>query len=275
MKTIKFILILCSIIAFKGVLVSQMKYQPETIVIVLAEKNPTFDETRFPDIKFFYTPDLKLKENPLGKSSKDKKKSAWSSATGVGLTAGKEAHDSYTGKPEFLVDHSVSSGHAYIMDKNERVVGKTYNGKNEDFNSGTEFLTSFNKLQRVWETESLGAITKELIKKNKVMDPPKEKKKKKDAENKKIDIGEVMTNFEVTDSQGNSINTNKLFNNSATLLVFVYINPEFDMQQGKESGKDKKGSEYANEVAQFIAAEKQMDILYNLERGIYGNRIER
>jgi len=89
----------------------------------------------------------------------------------------------------------------------------------------------------------------------------------------KYEISESFENFSVVDKDGNTHSMPSLLSdNSATLVLFLRINPEYDLNKGKESGKGKKGKDYMNEVAQSVAAEKQMAPLYRIEKGIFGKR---
>ena len=252
-----------------GVSFGQMKYKPKVVVVVLGPRNPTFDESKFSDLQFFYTPDLKLKISKKA-AANNTNKHAWSSALGMGRTSHAEASDFYTGQPEILAQHSVHSGTAYIFDKNGRVNAETFNGKQEYFNNKTKFLVKFNKMKRNWESASFGDLMKSLVKKGETMKPPKKPKTTKHL------IGKELYAFKVSDKSGKVVDAQSLIKgNPATLLFFLYISPEYDFNKGKESGAEKKGKTYMNEVAQTMAADKQIAPLYNLEKGIFGKRLER
>ncbi len=272
MKTMKRITILITALLLAGVSFGQMKYKPsKVIVVVLGPKNPTFDESRFPDLHFYYLPDIKLSKNGgiYGKASKNKKKNAWSSALGMGAASHAEAAQNYIGKPAIIVEKHISSGTAYIFDKNGLVNGETFNGRQEYFNNQTKFMVHFKKMKRSWESETFGNLMKSLVKKGETMKPPKKYNTSHLLERK-------IYAFQVTDAKGDAFDIQNLTKgNPATLLVFLYINPEFDFNKGKESGAGKKGKDYMNQVAQTVAAEKQIGPLYNLEKGIFGKRIER
>ena len=253
---------------------SQMKYQPKVVVVVLGPKNQTFDESEFPDLQFYYTPDLKLKVSKKA-AAKNTNKHAWSSALGVGRTAHSENQDEYTGQPQTLVEYSIASGYTYVLDKNGVINGKIFSGKQADFNAQTKFLVKFNKMQRKWETETFGDLMKSLVKKGETYSGSKKSKKSKNTPSK-FTVGQGVSDFEVVDKNGVKQNIQSLVKgNPSTLLVFLYINPEYDFNKGKESGAGKKGKDYMNQVAQTAAADKQIVPLYNLEKGIFGKRISR
>ncbi len=265
MKSIAIVLVT---LLMAGVSFGQMKYKPKVVVVVLGPKNPTLDESIFPDLQFYYTPDLKLKMSKKA-ASNNSSKHAWSSVMGMGRTSRAESHDFYTGQPEILAQQSVHSGTAYVFDKNGRVNAETFNGKQEYFNNKTKFLVRFNKMKRSWESESFGDLMKSLVKKGETMKPPKKSKTTSHL------IGKELYAFNVADKNGKEVDAQSLVKgNSATLLLFLYINPEYDFNKGKESGAGKKGKDYMNQVAQTMAADKQIEPLYNLEKGIFGKRIE-
>lgn len=272
-NSLKLLLLLIIPTLFSYNIYGQMKYQPtKTVVIFLGEDNPTFDEANFPDLEFYYTPELKLEDSGFGKGSDNENAKAWSSALGVGKTAASERGAHFKGEPAVLVDNRVSSGHAYILDKNMRIYAYAYNGDNISFNKGTQFLIAYNKFQGKFETESFGDIMKDMVKKGDAMKPPKKFKKNSND----FTRGKVIKDFEIKTKDGSSTSiVNILKGQEATLIVFVYLNSGYDLQEGYESGEGKKGKDYANSVAQTIAAEKQIEILYRLEKGIYGKNVRK
>jgi len=271
MKTMKTIAILFTALLITGISFGQMKYKPKVVVVVMGPKNPTFDESTFPDLKFYYLPDIKLSKNGgiYGKASKNKKKNAWSSALGIGATSHAEAYQNYTGEPAIVVEKHIRSGTAYIFDKNGLINAETFNGRQEYFNNQTKFLVDFKKMKRSWESETFGTLMKSLVKKGETMKPPKKYKTS-------YLLGKKIYAFPVQDASGKTYDIQSLTKGDpATLLVFLYINPQFDFNKGKESGAGKKGKNYMNDVAQTMAADKQITPLYNLEKGIFGKRIKR
>jgi len=272
-NSLKLLLLLIIPTLFSYNIYGQMKYQPtKTVVIFLGENNPTFDEANFPDLEFYYTPELKLEDSGFGKGSDNENAKAWSSALGVGKTAASERGAHFKGEPAVLVDNRVSSGHAYILDKNMRIYAYAYNGDDISFNKGTQFLIAYNKFQGKFETESFGDIMKDMVKKGDAMKPPKKFKKNSND----FTRGKVIKDFEIKTKDGSSTSiVNILKGQEATLIVFAYLNSGYDLQEGYESGEGKKGKDYANSVAQTIAAEKQIEILYRLEKGIYGKNVRK
>jgi len=251
----------------------QMKIQPsKTVVIFLGAKNSTFDESKFPNIKFYYTPDLKLKDNGgiYGKKSKSKNKNAWSSALGMGATSHSEAVNEFTGTPEALALAGIGSGYSFIFDKNGVIKAKAI-GRSIDYNKNTKFMVSFNKMKRSWESETLDALMKDLVKKGNTTKPGKASKKPEH----KFAIGYGVNSAVLEDKDGNKTDITEIVKGDpATMITFLYLNNEYDLTKGKESGKGKKGKDYSNEVAQVLAAEKQLRPLLNIEEGIYGNKTE-
>lgn len=245
----------------------QVKYKPKVIVVVLGAHNPTFVESVFPDLHFYYTPNMKLKTNTiLGKASKNVNKNAWSTAIGFGRSAGSEAHDSYTGTPEVLVNNRIHSGTTYLLDKNGDIAAKTFNGEKADFTSSTPMLVDFKKFQRKIVSESFGDLLKSLIKKGETVSARKKSNYQ--------DIGNKFYSFNVEDANGTEHSMSSLIQgNEATLVFFVYINSKYDLQEAKKSGKGKKGKDYMNSMAQIVAAQRQIAPLYTLEKGIFGKRI--
>lgn len=262
MKTISIFIIamLASTLTF-----GQVKYQPKVIVVVLGPHNPTLNEANFPDLNFYYTPDLVLKK---GRASKNVNKNAWSSALGIGRAAAHESNDSYTGSPEAIVENGLHSGTAYLFDKNGISNAETFSGEREYFTNKTIFMTKFNKLKRKWDGESMGDLLKLLVKKGESVKQPKKLTAHV--------LGREIYNFQVSDINGKQHDIQDLVKgNPATLALFLYINPEYDLKEAMNSGKGKKGRTYMNQAAQFMAAQRQINPLYNLEQGIFGKRLNR
>jgi len=255
-------------VLISGITFGQMKNKPKVVVLILGTINPTLNEKNFPDLQIYYIPELEINK-PSG-VSKSTNKNAWSSALGMGRTAHTESHNTYTGKLHALVEKGVSSGTVYIFDKNGLINAKSFSGKQLDFNNQTKFLVKFNKMKRNWESETFSSLMKSLVKKGNTIKPRKKPKKPL----KRYTIGCSIDNFEVTDKTGNKYPIQNLIKgNPATLLLFLYVNPYYNFNKGKESGTGKKGKVYMNEVAQVIAANKQIKPLSNLEEGIFGKKI--
>lgn len=273
MRTFKRIAILMIAVMTTSLAFGQMKNQPKTVVIFLGPMNSTFNEADFPNLNFYYTPDLVLKISK--RASENVNKKAWSSAIGFGRTAGAEDKDVYTGLPQEIVDNSISSGEAYLFDSEGLINAKTFSGKDADFAKSTQFLVKFNNLKRSWEAESFDNLMKTIVKKGSALQKTKKpKKEKKNAQ--RYDFGKDFDDFKVVDKDGNAYGMHSLTKgNTATLVLFLRVNSEYDLNKGKESGEGKKGKDFMNQVAQTVAAEKQIAPLYNLEKGIYGNKIKR
>lgn len=245
----------------------QMKNQPKVVVVFLGPMNSTFSESDFPDLSFYYTPELQLVISEKASSNTNKK--AWSSALGIGRTAGAEGKDNYTGNPQELVDNSVSSGTAFLFDSEGLINGKTFNGEQEYFVKATNFLVNFNNFKRQWEVETFADLMKTIVKKGSAVQVSN--KPKKGLNNERYATGKEFDDFTVMDKDGSAHGMHSLIKgNTATLVLFLRVNPEYNLTKGKDSGEDKKGKEFMNDVAQTVAAEKQIAPLLALEKGIFG-----
>ncbi|MBN2236252.1 MAG: hypothetical protein JW729_01755, partial [Bacteroidales bacterium] len=206
------------------------------------------------------------------KASDNVDKKAWSSALGVGRTARAEANDSYTGNPTEIVENGIHSGFITLLDSEGIINAKLYLTDEVYFDKSTEFMLKFNGFQRKWEFETFDNLMKTITKKGTAYEKPK-KDNKDNEENEKYDIGETFDDFILADKEGNAVNMHSIVQgNTATLVVFLRVNPEYDLNEGKESGKGKKGKSYMNDVAQTVAMEKQIEPLKNLEKGIFGKK---
>lgn len=246
--------------------IAQMKYQPKTIVVFRGEKNSTFDESKYPNMEFYYTPDIKLEE--LIESTKEKESlKATLSVTGLSLSEGSSA--SFTGTPE-LVANILGLNTMFFFDKNAVVSG----WKNDHMSD--VIISAKKNLQGSFDVISFDKLCKNYIKKGAETKVSKKEVKEKNKGNLKASVGHYLPeDFEVEKANGEKISFTSLVTGHAlTMVVFAYLNPIFDLKQGMESGADKSGKEYAGDVVSTIAAKKQIDLLNDIENQIYGYKVE-
>lgn len=245
--------------------VAQLKYQPKVLVVVLGPKNSTFDESQYPKMNFYYTPDLKLKISK--KASENKKTRAFSSALGIGRTARAEDNLDFTGEPLVISGKSIHPGWTYLFDKNGIINGRTWNNP-EGFSKNTKFMVEFKSLQRTWVDDTFDNLMKSLIKKGDTRKPAKKKKKDSGFN----EVGFPIEDFQVYDKESNEYNIKNLVQgNPATVVMFVYLNPEYDLSNNENDlGEIKKGSEFANKMAEFTAAAKQVAPIENMQNCVFG-----
>jgi len=224
----KVTLLLVSLFLF-GVTFGQVKkYPPKVVFIGVGEKNPTFNESRYPNVKFYYTPTLTPANDSI------------SEITNAALSLLESTHI-YKGDPEFVRNYwnLISSNKTFMLfDKESRcyTVGPDILRRGDDINQAI-----------CANDNTLGDNVKTVIKKGKVAKQnkkpidlvPAEKSKKKfsisvkDYYKKfaKTMPGNKLPDFNIVDAKGNATTINAVINNEPTLVLFFEISKNIDLEK--------------------------------------------
>lgn len=234
---------------------AQAKYQAKLVVLFMGEKNPTFDESLFPDVDFYYTPGIIATE----KKTESLTNKALGSVTGVDYS---EAYDvSFSGTPEAAYTTKITE--TVLFDKNGYV-----SGLYKSFDNIA--LSPKKNLQGTIEFVSYNAISKDFIKKGK-----ETKKAKKDPKKPKhlFDYHgmEIPFDFEVENAAGEKSMIRDLVKGEAlTILHTLYLPKDADFKSGMESGADKTGKEFLSDGHETGKAFGFLKMVFELEESIYG-----
>lgn len=238
---------------------SQAKYQAKIVVLFMGEKNPTFDESKFPNCSFYYTPGIK--------GSEEKVESAASKGLGALGIKGTESDYkvTFSGIPEEAYKTNICK--AVLFDKNGNVSGsyKTFDNV---------AVSPKKNMQGAITYVSYNSFSKDYIKKG------DETKKAKKAPKKPKHLFDYYGlpfpyDFEVENAQGEKTMVSELVKGEAlTLFYALYLSPEIDLQAGMESGKDKKSKEYINASINTAKGQKKLEFLVALEKDIFGHRVK-
>jgi hypothetical protein len=250
-------LLLIIVVLFYTVSVfSEMKYKPNVVVIFMGEKNPSFDESKYPDLKFYYTPDITLKS-----SSADDYK--------------------YGGSPQELVKLDVDRG-TYFFDKDAVFIGNLYGVSADGIEKNSVFVTHKRKTVvtdgNYYELITVGDLAKNYIKKGKSTKSVKNAKiKKKDnPDSFRFLHGKKWPDFNVQDASGKEVAFSSLFENEPlTMVKILYLNKDYDLNKGKESGAGKSGKEYAVDVLKTVMGDGMISSLSDIEAQVFGYRVPR
>lgn len=232
----KLALISLSLIFAVSIFGKGFKYQPKVVAIFLGEKSPNFDEERFSDIDFYYVVKEKYK-NPEG------------------MLKNLEANE------------------ALAFDKNGTLVSYSkdiVSALNMGF-SGSNFITSSRG-----EYTNLDELTKEYVKKGKVMKSGK-KFKGKDPQvltSKYISFTLPDFNLKTADNKDASFNSITK-DNPLTLVIIVHLEGDTDGSKGTESGANKSGSQFIKDVSGTLSFDKQLKALISAEEIIFGKDMRR
>jgi len=249
MKKIALILVMVFSI---GVSFAQIKkYPPKVVIIGIGEKNPTFNEQQYPNLKFYYTPQLVPQNENLSESA---------SATASLLS--ESVKILYKGEPEFLSNlwnDVINNGFFMLFDNESRCYTLGYDilRQNDDID---------NRL--CIDKKTLNENVKAVVKKGKVI---KQNKKEIIVQEKKFDktmVGNKLPDFNVVDVDGNTISINSIINNEPTLIVFFNLPKNIDINKAK--------AEKAATVKSMFSAASGSSIsslFINLESQIFNNNI--
>ncbi len=237
---------------------AQSKYQPKVVVLFMGEKNATFDESKFPDCKFYYTPDITAEVKEV------------KSAAGMGLAAmgikkeGAGYDITYSGAPEEA--YYMPWNGAIFFDKDGVVSGLYKTFKNVA-------VSPKKNMQGVIEFTDYNSFSKDYIKKGKLT-----KKAKKDPKKPKTIFDfhgkELPKEFEVQDVDGNRTAIKDLVKGDAlTLLYVLYLKPDCDFKAGMESGKGKKGKDWINDNINTAQAIEKLKTIEEIENTIFGHKV--
>ena len=231
---------------------SQAKYQPKIVVVFAGEKNATFDESKFPNCNFYYTPGIEVAETKKAKS-----------LFGNALKSNTYER-TYKGTPEEF--YFTKMEYVVFFDKNGIISGR--------YKSFENIITSRKRnLYGTPNFETYDKFSRYFFKKGKTT-----KKAKKDPRKPKFIWDyygrQLPKDFEVKDASGKAYSLQSLLTgNNLTLLYVLYLDPDTDFNKGFESGANKKGKEFLKDVLNTSKGLSGIKLLENFEGEFYGHRV--
>jgi hypothetical protein len=231
---------------------AQAKYQAKVVVLFMGEKNPTFEESKFPNIDFYYTPGITMVETDV--------------ITGPGALLGLGGHAmEFSGTPAEAYFTEISGG--VFFDKNGYVSG-SFRGM------GDIVLSPKKNLQGSYDYCSYNDISKDYIKKG-----DETKKAKKAPRKPKILFDyygmEIPADFEVENAAGKKASVRSLVKGEPlTILYTLYMAPEIDLKAGLKSGEGKSGKDFLKSSLSTTVGIGALAIVEELEEGIFGTKVD-
>ena len=215
---------------------SAMPYAPKHVIAInLGPKNPTLDESKFPDIKFFYTPNIKWDTNKT------------------------------TGKPAFLAEWLNKNGmrpdQAVLLDKN-------------GFGAFECFLMTNTKIEDnkiLGDIENMGEALKAVVEKGRTSDD--RTGKKMDLSMISATYGRPFPDFEIVNSAGEVTTTqNAIAAAGLPTIVFVYYIPkDHQFKDAESSMKDVTSMMQAiGGIANMSVSDDRLEKLNRIETDLYG-----
>ena len=214
------------------------KLAPNVVVIGIGEKNATLDENQYPNLKFYYTPEL----NNI-------------------------TEETFSGKPEFLVtlgnDKNLKETFM-LFDKNGVCVTQGYRLLSQNNDIGAKLCVDKDNLQNHLKT---------YVKKGK-----EGKESSKEMKLKKSDymIGYKMPEFNVTTPSGEEVSFSSIVEGQATLIVFFQLSSDIDIAEGKKADQSgKSGRVFMSAMAQGAKGSSISKLFVNLESQFFNNDVRK
>lgn len=215
-----------------GVLLeAKSKWDLDVIMVGIGAKNPTFEESRFPDLQIVYTPGL-VSQAQTGGTGK----------AALSLLGGREI---FKGSPKILEEWWEKTdlrNHTILFDKNGVGSWEGFVGRRGGILSSAGY----------GKKEGLDKMLKLICKKGKTTKPKAKKKFKP----KKVDaiLNRKMPDFDVVTVSNETKSISSFIDNGRpTLVVFFQISPDADLQEAKESGKGKSGKQFMKAMVRGAA----------------------
>lgn len=251
----KLVFILIAVIGFTNAFAQKLeKLAPKIIVIGLGDKNPMFDESKFPHLNFYYTPKLKIdygvsKSNPLD--------------TATFKLNYKEKNIIYTGEPKFIEIYSQKDDPLQLF----VLLDKTGNCYTFGYKLNKDEMGAVECENNVFLLDNLIKV----VKKGKVV----KKSKKPFVPNKiKSLVGNKPEIFPLQDSNGQLIDFQNILGSKGSLIVFFNLPSDLDIHKiSKEEKKELTRQEIQNAKQIQLITERSTDILYKLEKQFFNTKI--
>lgn len=220
------------------------KMAPKVVLIGIGEKNQTLDESLYPNIEFYYTPNLqsKAKANSTVK--------AFASMSGA-------AKETFEGQPEFLAElwNEKDLKEAFMLfDKEGVCATQGYHILQQGSDIGNRLCADKDKLEKHLKT---------YVKKEKTAKPAK-----RDMKLKKSDfmVGREMPEFNVVSVSGEEKSINSIIDGQPTLIVFFQLSKDIDIAEGKKADQsDKSGKQLFATMTQAAAGSDIENLFVQLE----------
>ena len=229
------------------------KMAPKVVMIGIGEKNLTLDESRYPNLKFYYTPGL-VSQAKAGKAVK----------TLAALSG--SAKETYAGEPEFVAEmwnEKDLEGAFMLFDKNGLCVTQGYKILQQGGDIGGRLCA---------DRDPLKDHLKKYVKKEKTGKATKKKMKMKKSD---FMIGREMPEFNISSIKEKNVSVNEVLKSGVpTLVVFFHLSKDLDIEEAKKSDQsDKTGKGLLSTMAEGAAGAKVTDVFKNLESQLFRNDI--
>jgi len=244
---------------FSLVSFAQAKYQPKVVVLFMGEKNSTFDESKFPDFKFYYTPGITVE------TKETKSLTTKLSEKIIGTELEGTVYDlSYKGTPQEAYFTNMDG--VTFFDKNGVISGRYKSFKNI-------LLSPKKSLSGTYDFDNYDSFSKGYVKKGDTTKKAKKGPKKPDNLFDYYGM-QLPKDFEVEDVSGKKSSLQSIVSGeNLTLLYVLYFDAKYDLNKGLESGADKKGTEYLKDMNNTSTGMNRLSKLVDLEGEMFGYKV--
>lgn len=255
MRQLKIFISLLFLLGISQSIFAEDTYDVNVIMIGIGAKNPTFDESKFPDLKFYYTPGL------VSQAEVDNNGKAL-----VSLLGG-STREIFKGEPEILAkwfDEMDLRGYAIVFDKNG--VG-TWQGK---LNLEDDLIEDS---EGEGEEETLEDTFEYLLEDGEIMEADEDKEF--DYEDDDSVIETYMPDFEVVAPDGSKKSIRELTKNGkTTMVVFFQIPKDIDLNAAKDVQEEKDAGSFFSKTLTSVAGSNWQQLMKKIEYSIYGKEIK-
>lgn len=211
--------------------------ESEVIAIGIGEKNSTFDESVFKNIKIYYTPSVKVEKKALGEKS-------------------------FSGSPKFLTSWFNTTGEPndfFVMGSNNVV-----------YDQGKSIIAGSSMLDV--ETERKGTFKKAIAMVSDKERTIRESRKEIDVEDEKGFVKRKLPAFALADVNGNTVSSSSVIDNGVPkLILFFYLDPDKYIGVEKDDGTEVRSKEYMRGRMESASGVESVRALIQVERELYGN----
>lgn len=238
---------------------AQEQYKINVVMLGIGAHNPTFDEKQFPDLKYYYTPEL-ISQAKVGKTGK-----------ALVNLFGDNTREIFEGEPAHLAkwwDEKNLKNYAVLFDKNGVGAWQGYLNLDED-----DILDSD---AEGGDHESLKDILEQLIEDNENIELDVDKNKDD------FDYGddESLLEREMPDFNVESINKetksikNLVKSDKPTLLIIFQIPKDVDLNAQKKMETEKSVGGFLGNVAQTTAKQTWLGVMQKIEFSVFNKDIK-
>jgi len=221
---------------------------PKVVVLGIVEKNETLDESLYPNLEFYYTPNLesKAKANSTAK--------AFASMAGA-------AKETFEGEPEFLAElwNEKDLKNGFMLFDKEGVCAT----------QGYHILQQGNNIEkrRCVDNDKLSDHFKKYVKKEKTAKPAKRNMKLRKND---FMVGHQMPYFKVVSVDSEEKSIQSVINGEPTLIVYFQLSKDIDIAEGKKADQsDKSGKQLFNSMTQAAAGADVENLFVQLEGQLF------